>query len=629
MKKTFHRGSGRFARISKLQAAELFLLFLFFIAGDSAEYLYAFLSGTEYLIFAAFSALFIAFAYALAVGNRNDRDLSLLFVAALALFAFTIYASGAPKAIAANVAILTEMLSIALLILIPAMFLISIGAYFYAENKPMAMALLGIALILLLLYYASNLIFKGIGMNDEMFIAVKSARMLMQGVNPYGISFSKQIFYNASKFEPTVSVKNTILGTLQYPPLFLLSFMPFYLVAFEFHGSETASFLITFTAYLFVMLLALFFTREREDRLRPSLALFCIVAAAIAFISAVQDLLMVALLIIAYEKINSKYAWAFLGLGIAMQELLWVPILFLVVYLALNRGMRHALKQLALAALLFAAISSWFIATKPVAFLSSILLPLSGPMPSATSPFGFAILKGYGITLGAYLILFVAVLVVSSLLLAFHNKKQLIPVFSMLPFLFLDHSIITYYTTFGMLLAFALFFGKDEKPNMHAALARFSSKNRKVLLAAIAVVAVVCALALAASHAAYERSFNVSLSNETMNNTIAQNGSVITSASALLHYRNLPNGTAYMYFVEQRVNASAADIGLINNTVINSNVKSACNSYACKINTNVLKLQGSGTYTLEFKTSSNETVTCIAPIIYNGEYWAFPKPVCG
>ncbi|MEM3241233.1 MAG: hypothetical protein QXV13_02150 [Candidatus Micrarchaeaceae archaeon] len=616
----------RFAGGTKLNI-ELVLLFFFLIICLIIAYLYAPLSKYEYLFFAAFSASFIAYAYVFAISKNRVRLLNSLFVLSALLFAAVFYTTGAPLVFLSNAISILELFSIGLLILLPVAFLISMGTYIYKKNRSAALAILAIALLLIFMYYATTLIFRGFGFDDEMFIAVQSIKELEHGINPYGVSFARLIYYNRTVFVPTISTTNKILGTLQYPPLFLISFLPFYLLSGKsIESISTVGFAVSYAAYLFVLLLVIFLVRKRRDRLRPSLAFFSVLAISVILFSAIQDLLLIALLIIAYEKIDSEYAWVFLGLCASLQELAWIPVLLFIAYITLNKGMLASIKQLGLSLLLFLAISSWFIATKPHAFLFSLLEPLGNPMPSATSPFGFALLKA-GVTLGAYTLIFAAVLMISVLLLALHNEKKLIPLLSMLPFMFLDHSIITYYTIFGLVFAYAVFMSKENR-HVQSRYAKFFRAHAYVLEIAIAVIIIATALVIFGAHISYVQGFDINPSNATLSSVAISNNSAASTFSEELSYDNLANSTVYMYFITKPVSGGAAVVGLLNETVINSNMNVSCASYACRININALSLKGVGTYRLLANFASNKTLACVEPIIYNGVYWLFQKPVC-
>ncbi|MEM3781476.1 MAG: hypothetical protein QXT43_00735 [Candidatus Micrarchaeaceae archaeon] len=619
-------GANRHVDSSALLNLELVLLFLLFVIGLTIAYLYAPLSEYEYVLFAAFGALFFAYAYAFAIRKSLKRLLHSLFALSVLTFAGVIYAAGAPFAILSGTIGILELFSIDLLVLLPAAFLIATGTYIYKKSKSAAMIVLIAALLLVLVYFATDLILKGFGFDDEMFIVVQSIKELEHGINPYGISFARLIYYNRTVFVPTVSTTNKILGTLQYPPLFLISFLPFYLLSGKSIESISAiGFTVSYTAYLFVLVLVTFLVKKRRDRLKPSVAFLSVVAISATVFSAVQDLLLIALLIIAYEKAESGYAWVFFGLCASLQELAWVPILLLVAYIALFKGMLAGVKQLGLSLLLFLAIGSWFIATKPQAFLLSLFEPLGKPIPSATSPFGFAILKT-GVALNAYTTIFAAVLIISVLLLALHKEKKLIPLLSMLPFLFLDHSIVTYYTIFGTVFAYAVFMSSESKrAQRHSGL--FFRSHAHILYAAIVLAIITAALAAFGAHSAYVRAFNISTSNATLSNVAIANNTTSTLREEL-SYSNLANSTVYMYFITKPAYGIASTVGFFNETIINSNTNISCESYACKINTNALVLKGKGSYELIASFTSKEALACVEPIIYSGNYWLFQKPVC-
>ncbi|MGC8547484.1 MAG: hypothetical protein ACP5MC_00570 [Candidatus Micrarchaeia archaeon] len=597
----------------------IFLLFIFLVL-CSTQYFYAFFGnspGLECTFFAAYAATFILYSYLFAIGFRKGKMLNALFAFGILLFAISAYASTAAIQFAVTMTNMLMLLSLSLLFLVPTMFIVSIGTYFYTESKKFAFALFCIALVLSSLYFLTGIVYKGIMADDETLISEYATQELLHGVNPYGISFSKQLFYSSSKGTLTISTSSTILGNLQYPPMFLLSFAAIYLIGSAIHATKSTIYLLMLDIYLFAMLLIIFSVRERRYRLKPSLPFFTILALSVMITSAFQDLLIIALLIAAYEKLDSKYAWVFIGLAAAMQELVWIPILLLLAYLALEKGLGRALMQAGLALLLFLAISFWFIVTKPAAFGAALFAPLSNPLPSGVSAFGYALLRDYGITLSAYPLLFASAILICLLLLYLSRSKQLIPLLSMLPFLVLDHSLITYYIMLGTWFAFALFLGKEQKAKTSA-----RSFWRYAALSGIALILVSDAALVGISHESLVRNFNITLSNTTMSALPESN---TTMLYASLRYNGLANGTEHIYFMVEPQKGPAFEEGLLNETLINSNA-GACENYTCKVSPNKLVLNGSGEYLLRARLNAN--ARCATAIIYNDKYYRVFGPFC-
>ncbi|MGC9157059.1 MAG: hypothetical protein ACP5GD_02665 [Candidatus Micrarchaeia archaeon] len=596
------------------------LLFLFF-SFEITAYILPLFSLLSYIIFVLFAVLTSAYFYYFSLEPPKHKNTHLLFIIAIALLGFAIFVSHAAVQFIKATVIWGIVSLVFFVELFATFFMLSLAAYFAKKNKSAFAVLLFSAFVVIMLLFGTMLVLKGMGEDDEMFIVVKATQLLLRGVNPYAVSFSSQLLSNSSRFLPTVSLQNTILGNLQYPPLFLLAYAPFYIIS---HGNAEASFLVSYGFYLFFFLATLFLVRKSSRSLAPlSLPFAFVVAVSIVLVSAVMDMLLVAVLLLAYSKLESKYAWLFIGVAISLQELLWVPVMFMLVYLANEKGVKHAAKQFAGAIGVFLAISAWFIASKPGAFFASMFMPLYQPLPSNTSPIGFALIKLLGVDVSVYPLLFGLYLLVFSLLLLYHNRKPMVFLFSMLVFLLFDRSIVTYYTMFGVLFAFALF--EAEEKRKKGILTKAIRKNKRDFFIIVALIVSLALFLIIRAHTAYLKGFNIELTNQSLRSI---NGTSLITGT--LRYSVTGNKTVYAFIGV--INATHAyEFGLVNQTILLPKGKlkqELCNTDTCYANTNKILLNGTGTY--NFVAVANiSKAKCAYAAFYSSNYYYVSNPVCG
>jgi len=146
-----------------------------------------------------------------------------------------------------------------------------------------------------------------------MLIVVESSKLIIHGINPYGVSFTNVLYENRS-IGLSISTTNQILSTLQYPPLFVLSFIPFYLIQPTFTGITATDFTTEAVVYLFILILVVAFAQYKKQSIAPNMVLILATVFVILNIASITDFLIIALLLLAYMFIEKKYAWLFLGL---------------------------------------------------------------------------------------------------------------------------------------------------------------------------------------------------------------------------------------------------------------------------------------------------------------------------
>ncbi|MDE1845678.1 MAG: hypothetical protein KGH53_00115 [Candidatus Micrarchaeota archaeon] len=514
-----------------------------------------------------------------------------------------------------------QYVAINVVLFLPLIFLAFFGLFLLRKGyKKVAGALFVLAFAVMLFYFFSGMVFHHYKIDDEVFIQYASSKLLLQGINPYTISVSGQILDNSTNgtiSSPSITTDNKIMGTLAYPALFLLSFVPFTLI-----GPSTFANLVGYQLEaqgILFLLIAIFTTAivlKKEYLEKPKYSIILFLTISLAYLSSITIYLMFALLLLAYAKLETKYSWLFLGLCASIHEQLWFPVLLLIVYSANNQGMRKGVENLVGSFGVFLVINAYFIAGNPAAFFGNIFGPVSGfLLPESGSPIGYLIATNYHILLSTYSLLFILSMIALTLLFIYLNKKKLVGLFSMIPFVFLSHSIPIYYTFFTGFMIVTLFIKEGKGVGL---LSKTLSENRNVVYGALAIIVLAGVYILHASHSAYAKNFNLGVNNETLYFDSLTNTTIY---SANLHYSNLTNNTIYVISgAVSRYNIGF--VGILNYSIIQN--CSRCSSYMCKVNVNRIVLPSNRSIysiRLYIKPSVKDPIYGARMAIYNGNYY--------
>ncbi|MDE1846767.1 MAG: hypothetical protein KGH52_01780 [Candidatus Micrarchaeota archaeon] len=507
----------------------------------------------------------------------------------------------------------------------PLLFLVLFGSFLYAKRmRKVAYLLFAMAVIVVGVYFFSGLIFNHYRIDDEVFIAFEDIAMLLHGANPYSTSVAGALYHNVTAgiiAAPTITTTNQIVGTLNYPSLYLFAFLPFY-----FAGPPTLQSLINTdlqtqaSVYLLLLLFTIAAVVDKKFLEKPNYGMLIFLALSLAYVSAITNFLMLALLILAYVKLRSRYAWVLLGLCASIQELLWFPIVMLLLYSVNNYGARKGLLDAAGAVGVFLLINSYFIVINPAAFIKGIFTPLGAPlMSNGASIFGYMITSSYQILLGDFRYLFALSMLFVALAFLYFNNKRLVGLFSIIPFLVFSHSIPVYYTFFIAFIIITLLVKKEQlrkKPLLTSYLRRHSLG----FFACLAVIIAAGAAVIYASHSAYLREFNLSVSNTDIFFNSTLNATVYDST---LHYHGLANYTV-SYIVLGAAPHITGYLGLMNQSIINGSVGS-CSTEQCTINLNILHLNPDNeSYMIRAylrPADKNDRIFIASSVLYNGDYF--------
>lgn len=576
-------------------------------------------------VVAALLFIVLSLIYLLGADKKIARfrgvAIKLLFAALLGDLIFIVAILGTGLTTAASLANALQYIGFFMVIYLPVIFLVFFGIYLYRKRyRKLALLLFGIAIVILLLYFATGLLFHHYTIDDELFIAYYSVQNLLNGVNPYSISVAQQLYLssiNGTINSPTITTANKIVGTLNYPSLYILSLVPFYLLAspsllnFENWDLEIQS-------AVFV-LLAIFTTAlvvKKKYIEKPVYSLIIFLAVVFAYLSSVTVYLMFALLLLAYTKLEGKWSWLFLGLCLSVQEQLWFPVVLLIIYSLNNNGLKKGFENVFGALGVFLVFNLYFILNNPSAFFGNIFGPINQLLfPESSSSIGYLIATNYHILLSTYTTLFDLSLLALALLFVYFNRKKLVGLFAMTPFLLLSHSIPIYYTFFTGFMVVTIFINEPEGKGIFT---RYMQKHKTLFCSALLLVVLTGIVATYTSHISYTKGFSISAVNGTLYFNNTRN---ITEYSAVIHYSNLSNDTIYIASgVVEKLGAGFA--GFYNYTLILN--RTNCTGYPCAINSNMINLpKNKTTYNLHIYLHQNggEWPYGVRIIIYNGEYY--------
>ncbi len=477
----------------------------------------------------------------------------------------------------------------------------------------LALACLGIV-ALLGIYYLSGHVFSAYNIDDEVLLSFMSIKSMLAGVNPYAMNFTPQLYANKS-IGLTVTTANGVMSTMDYPALFFFVDLPFYLLtsgnlsAFQNVGMEAEA-LVSILIYL----ISVYAFLPRERFMKPDFLLIAIFGFSVAFVASIQTILMLAVFLLAYKYLDSRYSWLFLGLGFALQEQLWAPFLLLVIYSFIDRGFRKGAQNALGAAAVFLIINGYFILQNPLAFATAVFMPVSRYIiPSGPAFIGFALSTIYPITLDAFGILFLLAVGISAVLFIYVKDKRAVGVFGLLPLLTLSHAISPYYTVALSITIYALL-AEDSKPH------NFAIKiPPRILALTLATLLAAAALEIYASHAYLLR---------TLQLTSSQNFFASTSNSIMLGYRITSGNSSVSrmsVFVAGSNPSSFIDgYGLYENDIIGLGAICAPQDYSCKVNSNNINIQNNSKLQLNITLSWDNATSRIYServFLYNGKYF--------
>ncbi len=606
---------------------ELFLILILLVFDSGFVFLYSYLAAN--VAFFGFVFGVSAVAFLLLYSLSHDRaswssELHALFSISLFCYVMQIAASG-DMILGALVKLLSQIQSLGLwfVLFIPLLFISSISIYFLRKERrsdSMAKYALLAVLFLILVFYFFFLL-KGIFVaDDEEVLKLTSVAMLLNGTNPYAASISLLLSQHIGSVGATFTTTNRIIGNMDYPALFFLAFVPFYFAAQPAIASLDSVYMpLQFTIFLFLLLLVFARSLKHRQLMRPSITFLLIFVLAAISLTSATVYLMLALMLLAYTEIDSKYAWIFIGLCLSIQQELWLPAVLLLAYSFNSRGMRRGLRNTLGSAAVFLLFNGYFILQNPGAFFGSILGTLNQPIiPFNPSVISFALLKVYPIPLPAYSVLFAIISLLVLVVSLYFNRKELIPLLSIIPFLFIDHVLTTYYAFLIFIFVFALSVSSGR--HVTGSIERWLRGHRQVFAAAFTLLVMIAVAFVYVSHVSYQNGFSISVVNQTLLLNSSANVSVLRASVV---HGNLSNSTVYLLaFTYGGASASFAGIG--GQGIIGDPQQCKAAGYECTVNVNKLSLNGTSPYNLTVTipwAGKAGPVERASLVIYNGPYF--------
>jgi len=568
--------------------------------------LYLFVPIVNFLTLLNF-VLFVIYAFLLFFSKSRLKNVILILIVALLI----IQALSLPYSIILKKAFAAlQQFLIWFFFYIPILFLVFFGMYLF-KMKPFRQARLISTLFFLvaaaLLFYYNFVLIISWHMDDEMFIQLLSSKQILNLQNPYESNYSSLLFENLSNFGITATTENKFIGVLDYPALFPIVGIPFIILPIKI---QTMLKLQVFL-FLYLLFLTISHLAKKEETTKPSFLILTGILVSLFVLSSSIQALMLLLILIAYSKSSTRYGWLFLGLAASIQEMLWLPVILLILYTFSSFGFKKGIKELSLTLLTFLIINGPFILLSPYKFLHNVILPATSYIiPDSYGLAGYLITAFYPTGLSAYSLVPSASIIFSILLMLYINDKRLVFIISIIPFLFLAHGLATYYLFF--IGAFLISLGLEYKAGRD----RISRYKRPILYALVIIVISTAAYVFFA-HSAYERSFYIKTLNQSyaiVNNTLLYNLTLSYKANipTLTTLFSIYNGSIVLYGIDGSIIQGA-------NETPNAEM----------IDTNFIHLNKKGIVNIKYKIALPQGIgTFYAdPAIFNGSYVYYPPPI--
>ncbi len=546
------------------------------------------------------------------------RSVSLLFVLSIILFLLstTLYLFLGQTSVSG----LHNLLNITAYFMMLLLLFFIIEIYFYSGRKFKPSVI--IVIVLLVAIYFSVIYYYA---DDETVLSYYGLTSFLNGSNPYSQSFSSLLYnlHMSNGLTATISTNNSIMGGIQYPALFFLSELPFYPLAGATYLGLAGAFLrVQAITFFLLFLLAYVLVAKGGTRRGPAFLLYLSLALMFNSLSAIMVFLMVALILMQYTEIGSRYSWLFLGLAASIQEQLWVLVVLFIAYSFNNYGIKRGLMELAGVIAVFLAINGYFIALGLGNFINNIFGTTTSIIPNSMSPLGYLILANLHVLLHDLSYVFGISIILAVLISIYVNDKKLIALFSIIPFLFLGHGIPLYYLL--PIVVFTIVTSidyKEKSTNLLKKALRKSPAAKSAYFGAIGLSVLSIIIIILVSNNAYSINYGLSSSNVTISRL---NSTTLVYASHI-NYKRGTSMSLYLLIQENVPGNEGGFFGLYNQSLIKGSLN--C-SFPCSINVNRINLTGSGSYNLTAYIPANiATPAYLSAVLYNKDFYYVSQPV--
>ncbi len=497
-------------------------------------------------------------------------------------------------------------------------FLMALGTYLYRIRRYRKIGILIYAVTLMLIvgFFESRLALSYFA-NDEEIITMLGAKALLAGSNPYAVSAARVLAAAQVNNGTSITILSSgnIAGSMDYPALFVLSFVPFYALAQPtLYNLEHVYMPAESIVFIFVMLLAIWNSIDDRDPLRPRYLLMgALIFLIPGMLLSLQVYLMLAIMVVAYSRLESRSAWLFLGLALSIQQELWFAVILMLLYSFNTYGMRKGIRDAAGALAVFVAINGYFIVIDPSTYLHALFQTLGYLLPNAEAGIGFFLFMHLNMLLADFSYLFMLSCAVLSLAFLYFNEKRLVPVFGMIPFLFLAHAQAAYYFFFAAMLVVAIHFKEGRWNRGWFREAIEMGRLRMVMLigSAAAILAAGIAVIIVA-HSSYVGQAGFSVSGQTA----YISGNTLHYVATLTYHRGY-DGSPWVLLGAYNSIGNIQFYGLHNTSLMNGAEK--C-QFPCSLNINILRLNGSGTYSIDMEVGNVSGPEYVSALIYEKDY---------
>ena len=491
-----------------------------------------------------------------------------------------------------------------------------IQIFFYIKDWRVRSILAVVVVFLVALYFMPSA--TSYMVDDEVLLSYYGIKALAAGMNPYSINIAQQIYIMLQhvRVGVTASINGTIMGAMDYPSLYFLVQIPFYMLIRQ-SPQQLAGYFMHAEGFAFTLILLISYVllEGKKRDVRPNYAFYIALGLFSIYMPSMIVILMLAVVIMLYSAAAAKYEWLILGIAVSLQEQLWFMALLFIAYSFNAQGKKRGMRDLAGVFAVFMIFNGYFILTDPSGYVGNFLAVTGTILPNSLSPIGYAIAVHVGVLLSAFNYLFAASMILVLLISLYVNNRQLIPLLGAVPFLFLGHATQIYYIL--PVVVFALVADQVPKYTASNLLAGAISKNRNLKIAyLLSIIAVLLAMALIIlqAHYSYENTLNLSATGIGIGHINSAN----FSYGAVIHYNK--DATANLYLIiEANSNGSGRYYGLFNSSILSGSHRCI---FPCAINVNIVRLNGSGTYDLAAILPSNiPKPAYLSMILSNGEYY--------
>ncbi|MCL4344753.1 MAG: hypothetical protein M1496_00085 [Candidatus Thermoplasmatota archaeon] len=395
---------------------------------------------------------------------------------------------------------------------------------------------------------------------DELAIEMLSAKSVLAGHDPYGISFSinamKALGVPSTFFTPTL-VGNYITS-IQYPSLSFMIMIPF--VVFNIKPEVL---LLLFSVFL-LSIVPFSFLKNKMDYAAPlatAIAIFNINFILFSF-NGITDVVWATFMGLSILFIDKKYLpGIFYGIALSFKQIPLIIFPFLFIYMLKTYGLKRALWFTMITAITFLIFNLPFIILNPHAYFNSVIGPEFSPLLGIG--FGISQISFMGIVPYADSNFFAALMISSWFLsiiyyyFSFERNKYTLTAFPILIFLFnyrLLENYLIYWPVLSLIFIPPLFKEKNvsikksaftglSSRNIVENLKKLAGRKKRLLTVLIvAVIAVSPFLVLIHDEMSYDR--NLVIENVQ---PVSYNSSFVTSINVSVYYCG-PHTNMPIYF---------------------------------------------------------------------------------